>query len=41
MIAAGVDESDLIEPWDRPGAPRQPPAAAGKFPEIDDTPIPF
>ena len=20
MIAAGVDESDLVEPWDRPGA---------------------
>ena len=41
MIAAGVDESDLVEPWDRPGASNQPYPDASRFPETDDTPIPF
>jgi predicted transcriptional regulator len=38
MIAAGVDESDLQEPWDRPGADQGRPLTAADFAPMERRP---
>lgn len=40
MIAAGVDDSDLIEPWDRPAANNPPPMPPHR-PEDEGDDLPF